>query len=67
LPWIQRAEEPPLVPDRSAGRPALDPELIRRRLAAARRELGAFATNEALAEALGVDVRTLNRWLRLVG
>lgn len=64
-PWVQRGKEPPTVRTDAVGRPTLDTQAIRRRLRDARAALGPEATREALAEQLGVSVRTLGRWQKV--
>lgn len=62
-PWLQRGEQPPSLS--GDGRPGLDARSIRRRLAAAQRDLeegGHAVTVEALAERLEVSPRTVRRW-----
>lgn len=56
-PWVQRGQEPPVVAEREAGRPALTDTEIRARLAAV-----PGATDEALAVHWDVDPRTIRRW-----
>lgn len=65
LPWAQRGAPPPVVAPEAAGRPTLDAEAVRRRLADAREALGTGATQEAIAEFLGVSVRTVARWQKV--
>lgn len=64
-PWIQRGRQAPTVRTDAVGRPVLDAGAIRRRLRDARAALGPEATREALAEQLGVSVRTLGRWQKV--
>lgn len=58
-PWVQRGRTPPSVAEYEVAE-------RRRRIAEARRRLeasGQPVTNSALAEVLGVDARTVGRWL----
>lgn len=67
LPWTQRGAEPPVIEVDGAGRPALDPVVVRRRLAEARIALGDDATVQRIAEFLDVSDRTIRRWQQVSG
>lgn len=56
IPWIQRAETPPQVAEAKRADNY-------RRLVQARRDLGPDATNERIAELLGVSEKTIRRWM----
>jgi hypothetical protein len=65
LPWIQRALEPPEIPDEKAGRPALDRDAIRVEYDRAVSELtglGQPVTVSRIAERLGRSDRTIREW-----
>lgn len=66
-PWEQRGDAPPVVRTDATGRPALDPSVIRHRLADARHEVGQYATHAELAEFLNVSEKTVRRWLKVAG
>lgn len=63
-PWVQRGKHPPELRTDAVGRPSLDPVAIRKRLHDARTVLPG-ATQEAIAEHLGISLRTLGRWQKL--
>ena len=65
LPYLHRDQEPQRAPVAAVGRPGVDVQTIRRRMAEARQALGAGATVAQLAEHLDVSVRTLGRWRKL--
>jgi hypothetical protein len=64
-PYRHRGEELPVV-EPAKGRPGLDNDDIRRRLAGALDALGPHATVESLAELLDVSPRTVRRWKNAV-
>lgn len=68
IPWEHRDLTPPVVdaPD-APGRPTLEAEEVRHKLADARRALGQRATNAALAEHLGIAESTVRRWRKVAG
>lgn len=66
VPWVQRGEEPPVIPI-YAGRPTLDAAEIRIRLQQARANLGPGASAADVAEHLDISVRTLGRWQKVSG
>lgn len=65
VPWEHRDLQPPTVEEPAAGRPTLEAEEVRGRLAEARQALGPHATNAALAEHLGVAESTVRRWRKV--
>lgn len=65
LPWVQRGQAPPVVPEHAEGRPALDERDVRRRYEEARDALvaeGREPTVEAIAERLDRSPRTVREW-----
>lgn len=66
-PWDHRGEPVPTVRLAPIGRPPTEARDARRRVSEARNALGPDATNEDLAEHLGVSLRTLGRWQKLSG
>jgi len=66
-PWTQRGMAVPEVVAHEPGRPKVDAAEASRRLDDARRAVGTRTPSvEALAEAAGVDPRTIRRWQQLM-
>lgn len=64
-PYRQRGVWPPQIETPERGRPHLDHRAARRRVADAEHDIaasGRAVTTEAIAEHLGVSVKTVRRW-----
>lgn len=70
LPWVQRAQTPPVIPAPGSGRPVLAEDETRRRYedaVAALRAEHRVVTLEALAERLDRSPRQVREWRRRFG